>query len=135
MNRINPIHIGALLVVILLFIAFKLSGAKSELQETQEEYKTVLSLASKVSGLKDTYANKTKLKRSIKKIVELASLRSENIEYKMKKNGVSLSSKSMSKRGVNILMAKILNSAYNIDSFKIKKLSDEKVSFEMEIKW
>ncbi|MEA3371130.1 MAG: hypothetical protein U9Q40_07305 [Campylobacterota bacterium] len=135
MNRINPIHIGVLLLVILLFVAFRLSGAKSELQELQSEYKSVLSLASKVSGLQETYADKAKLKRSIRKIVSLSSLKSENIEHKMKKNGVSLSSKSISKRGINILMAKILNSAYNIDSFKIKKLSDEKVSFEMEIKW
>ena len=39
MNRINPLHIGALLIAILLFSMFKLSSVTSELKEVKLDYK------------------------------------------------------------------------------------------------
>ena len=53
----------------------------------------------------------------------------------MKKSSMLISSTSMEKNALNTLMGKILNGAYNISSLKIKKLSENSVSFEMEIKW
>lgn len=135
MNRINPIHIGILLIVILLFVAVKLSSAKSELQDVKDEYKTTLLVASKVSGLKAVYADKKKIQIGIKRVLDISSLKSANIEQKIKKDTYILSSESMDKNSLNILMGKLLNASYNISSFKIKKLSSEKVSFDMEIKW
>jgi hypothetical protein len=41
----------------------------------------------------------------------------------------------MDKNTLNLLMGKILNASFNITSMQIKKLSDDKVSLDMEIKW
>ena len=41
----------------------------------------------------------------------------------------------MDKNALNTLMGKLLNGAYNITSFKVRKLSPNSVSFDMEIKW
>ena len=135
MNRINPLHIGALLFVVLLFSIFKLSGAKSDLSEIKIDYKETQILATKLSGLKATYGNKKSVKKSLSRVLNLSSLRSANIAQKSHKSSVILSSASMDKNALNSLMGKLLNGAYQINSFKIKKLSDSKVSFEMEIKW
>ena len=135
MNRINPLHIGALLLVVLLFSIFKLSSAKSDLVKVKEEYKEVRELATSLSGLKTVYADKKSVKKALERVLKLSSLRSANIQQKSKKSGVTLSSVSMDKNALNSLMGKLLNGAYQINSFKIKKLSDSKVSFEMEIKW
>jgi hypothetical protein len=48
---------------------------------------------------------------------------------------VVLSSKSIDKKALNLLMGKLLNGVYRINSFKIKKLDEFNVSFEIEIKW
>jgi hypothetical protein len=48
---------------------------------------------------------------------------------------VKLSSNSLDKKALDFLMGKIFNSTYNVVVLDIKKLSKEKASFKMEIKW
>ena len=135
MKHINPLHIGLLLLVILLFSMFQLNGAKAALEEASGEYASTKEIVNQLSGLKAVYGDKDKVKKSLKRVLGLASLRSANISEKSIKNGIELSSQSMDKKAVDSLMGKLLNGTYNINKLKIKKLSDEKVSFEMEIKW
>ncbi len=135
MNRINPLHIGILLIVILLFSFVSLGNSKAQLKEAENEYKLTEQIATKVTGLKAVYGDKKGIKKSLKRVLNLSSLRASKIEQKMKKSGVTLSSQSMDKKALNSLMGKLLNGSYNITMLKIKKLSPEKVSFDMEIKW
>ncbi len=135
MNRINPIHIGILLVVILVFLAVRLGTLKTELAEAKSEYKKTEQMASKLVGLKKAYGEKNGVKKSIKKVLSLPQLRSAKIEQKVKKSSIVISSVKMDKNALNSLMGKLLNGAYNISSFKVKKLSQNSASFEMEIKW
>lgn len=135
MNRINPIHIGILLIVVLVFIMMKLSGAKDELVESKELYKETLQLSTELKGLNKIYNNKKEVKKLIEKVLKHNSLKSSNIEKKATKSSIVISSQSMDRRAINLLMGKLLNGSYNIYSFNIKKLSDKKASFKMEIKW
>jgi hypothetical protein len=135
MKNINPLHIGLLLIIILLFLMLQLSNSKEALTEAGSEYATTKQLVNKLSSLKRIYGNKEKVKRSLKRVLGLASLKSAGISEKSIKNGVELSSASMDKRALDSLMGKLLNGSYNINKLKIKKLSDEKASFYMEIKW
>ena len=125
MNRINPLYLGLFLIVLLLFVSFKLSSAKSELAETKEAYKESLKLSTELSGLKKVYSKK----------VNLSSLRSASVVQKRTKTGVILSSASMNSKELNALMSRVLNSAYNVTELKIKKLSPTKASLHLEIKW
>lgn len=126
MNRINPIYTLALLVVILIFGTYKLGSSKSELKEAKEEYKTTQSVVDEMGGLKETYSTQKKLKSLLKSL---------KVDKKFKKSSVTLSSESMDVNSLNSLVGKIVNGAYNIDSMQIKKLSDDRASFQMEIKW
>ena len=135
MNQVNPLHIAILLAVILSFVSFKLVSAKQEFSDAQSSFKKTQKIAVELSSLKKVYADKKKLKKSLKRILQLSSLRSANISKTDKKSEVLLSSRSMNKKALNTLMGKILNANFNIKILKIKKLSEKKVSLYMEIKW
>lgn len=61
MNRINPLYLGAFLIVVLVFATFKLGGAKSELADAKEAYKQSSKLSTQLSTLKKVYSKKVKL--------------------------------------------------------------------------
>lgn len=126
MNRINPLYLGLFLVFILLISVFQLNDAKDELKEVKSSYKKTLKIANELKALKSVYKEKQKIK---------TILNSAKVDTKYKKNSVKVHSKSMDKKTLTNLMSKLLNGSYNINSLDIKKLSDEKVSFSMEIKW
>jgi len=135
MNRINPLYVGLLLILFVVFLAFRLGSIKSDLVEAKEEYAKISKLAVNLSALKSTYADRKKLTNSLRRILALSAVRQANIIKNEKKSNVKLSSQSMDKKALNVLMGKLLNSSYNITSMKIKKLSKDRVSFKMEIKW
>ena len=135
MNKVNPFYLVAILLVMLIFAFMKLSSVKEELVEIKSEYKTVSSLTSELVGLKNIYGNSKKSKKALQRVLRISSLKSANIVQKNKKNSITLSSKSMSKKALNLLMGKVLNGTYNVTSFKVRKLSETNVSFNMEIKW
>lgn len=135
MSQINPLHIAALLVALLAFLFFTLSGVKSDLVEEKALYLQSEKLAVQLSGLKDVYADKRNIQKSIERLLSQRSLKSAALESKKYKNSIKVSSKSMDAKALNSLMGKILNGSYNVSELKIKRLSETKASLEMEIKW
>jgi len=135
MNQINPLQIGALLVVVIAFLFFKLHGVKAELVEATESYKMSEKLAVEVSSLKSVYANKKKTKNAINRILAQGSLRAAALDIKRNKKSIKISSKSIETKALNSLMGKILNGSYNVTTLKIKRLSETKASLDMEIQW
>lgn len=135
MNRVNPLYIGILLLLILAFVSFKLSEVKSDLKDAKDDYKKTLILAIDLSSLKEVYADKAKLKESLQRILKQPYLRSSNIVQVFKDSGATISSQSIDIDALNLLMGKILNASFNVVSLDIKKLSDTNASLDMEIKW
>ena len=135
MNNINPLHIGLLLVVVIMFLFFRLNGAKLELAEAKSDYKISEKLAVEVSSLKSVYADKKRVKKALDRLLLSTTLKSANLSIKRSKKSIKISSKSMSAAKLNYLMGKILNASYNVTLLKIKKLSEERAEIVMEIKW
>ena len=135
MNRINPLHIGLLLVVILMFLVFNLSNTKSELAEAEKAYTQTAKLSTRLSGLKEVYDDKERIKSSLKRILEQSSLKSTNIEQELKRTGIIISSQDMDINALNFLMSKLLNGSYHISTVKITKHSKTTASFYLEITW
>lgn len=135
MNQINPIYLGLLLVVFLFLSVFKLNETKLEFYEAKQDYKSTQKLTSKLKDLKNIYSNKSRITKEIQRILNNPVLRASKIVNRFSNSGVKISSKSMDFNALNKLMGKILNASYNITSLKIKKLSDTKVSLDMEIRW
>ena len=135
MNRINPLYVALLLIVVLLLSIFKLGSAKAELAVAKESFSETTKLANDLSGLKDVYGNQKKSKSAILKILRNPSLKQAKIIKNVKKSGIVISSKSMDVKALNYLLGKLFNGAYNIVALNVKKLSETKVSLHVEIKW
>ena len=135
MNRINPIYLVVLLVLILIFLMSKLNFTRDELLSEKSSYQDTLKVVTQLKGLNKIYSNKKSVKNSLNRVLANVSLKAANIKKKVGVSGVTLSSESIDKIALNFLMGKVLNGTYSIYSFKIKRLSDKKASFIMEIKW
>jgi len=134
-NQINPIYLGLLLVAFVFLSIFNLNNQKKDLDLAKSEFKSTRKLTDDLVALKNVYANKNKIKKELERILNNPSLTKSELEKSFKKTGVKVTSKSMDINDLNKLMSKMLNGTYNLTSLKIKKLSDTKVDFFMEIKW
>ena len=135
MNQINPIHIVALLVVLVFLLFVKLGQAKDALQAAQNSYSETSELVTKINGLKGVYDAKAQTKKALKRILRQPSLVNAHIEQKTTHHNTVLSTNSIDKKALDSLMSKILNGTYNIAQLDIQRVSDEKASVRLEIKW
>ena len=135
MNHINPIHILTLLVVVIFLFAVKLGQTKDELALSKQSYNETLEMVTKIKGFKNIYDAKDTVKKGLDRVLKQPSLASANFEQKMTNNSITITTASIDKAALDSLMSKILNGAYNINMLEIKKLSDEKATVSMEIKW
>ena len=135
MKRINPLHVGILLIVLLAFFTLKLSTLKKELKVQKKAYEEILQVSKELQGLKTVYADKVKVKKSLNRLLHQQVLKSANIEKKLNAKGVVLSAQSMTLRELNFFMGKILNGSYRIKELKIKRISKDKASLKLEIRW
>jgi len=135
MNRINPIYIVVLLTFVLFIVIYKLDSSKSELEENKASFKTTQAIALKLVSLKDVYADSTKITQSLQRVLNDASIRSAGVETKFKTRAVSINAQSIDLKTLNLLLGKLLNAAYVIESIKVKSVSDTKADLQMEIRW
>ena len=135
MNRINPLHLIILLIVLLAFVMMKLNATKEELANAKVSYHQTVVLADKIKGLKSSYFNKTKVQKTINKILRNSLLSSSNISKKVTNSSILLTSKNMNEHSLNFLLGKILNGNYIVSELQIKRISDKKASLQLEIKW
>lgn len=135
MNQINPLHIGAVLVVLLAFLFFKLSDAKSSLQEEKLLYQESKNLALQLSSLKEIYGQKEKTLLSVKRLLSQSSIKSSGVTMQQSKEGLILSAKSMNLTALNSLMGKLINGSYKIAALNIERVNESHASLKVEIKW
>jgi len=135
MSQINPLQIGALLVVLLVFLLFRLEGVKKDLAEEKALYMESEKLAVELRGLKDVYADKKRTQKSLERLLAQSSIKSAELDVKKEKKSVRISTKSIEAKVLNSLMGRILNGPYKVRELEIKKLSQTKASLEMEILW
>ena len=135
MNRLNPLHIIILLIVLLAFVMVKLNTAKEEMADVKSSYKQTTVLADKIKGLKSTYFNKNRVQRAINQILRNYTLKDAKIMKKVSDSSLLLTSKNMKMHSLNFLLGKILNGDYIVSELQIKKINDKTASLRLEIKW
>lgn len=135
MKRINPLHVGVILILLLVFFTLKLSTLQESLKNEKKAYQTTVKIATKLQGLKAVYADKYGIKKSLNRVLYQRVLKSANIEKKLNAKGVVLSAKSITLRELNFFMGKILNGSYRITLLKIKRISKDRASLKLEIQW
>ena len=135
MNRINPVYVLMLLFVVLLMLMYKLDTTKEQVKDSLVEYKSTEALAVKLSSLKEVYADKVNIKKSLQKILRHSSLKSVSLQTKFKKSSLLLTAKSIDKNSLNLLVSKLVNNSFIINKMKVRKISENSAELSMEIKW
>ena len=135
MNRLNPLYVGLFLLLLLVFFIMKLIDAKEELYEEKNLYEKTLQTALDTSALKKAFANKTKEKKEILRILSHPVLKSANIKKEITSTNIHISVKNMDIKALNYFMGKLLNATFNITMLQIKKTDENKATLEVKIKW
>jgi hypothetical protein len=135
MNKVNPLHIGALLLTVLIFLFFKLGTLKEQLDESKLTYKESKQIANKLSALEEIYGDQRKINTSIQRVLRQPSLKTVKIVVLPSKESMKISAKAINANELNSLMEKVLNGNYNVSRLEITKTDANKASLEMEIKW
>ena len=134
MNRVNPLHIVALLFVLILFLLFQISSVKKELTNTADSLQQSKAIALKTVAYKELY-NKEKVKKALERILRQPSLKNAEIVIQRSKDRLTIKAKSLSLGTLNSLMSKIFNGAYTISRLSVKRVDAQHASLQMEIKW
>ena len=132
MNKINPLHIIALLAVVALFLFVQIKHAKEELLAENTAFKNSKQIALETRAYKGVYADKDRAKSELNRLVRpyLGHLTVEHNAHM-----TTISSKSLSRSQLDSLMSKVLNGAYKIQRLQINKIDKKNASLELEIKW
>jgi hypothetical protein len=125
MNKINPIYIFSLTLIIMLFSVAQLNTAYSLLKTNKQENIQYLKLANEYKKLKITWTNNN-TKEKVMAIIEVLHIR--DIKINENNNILSIKMRNSNPNIIDKFVNKLLNSAIVINSFKITKNS-----FKMEI--
>jgi len=134
MNKVNPLHIVALLFVFILFLLFQIASVKKQLTATVDSLHQSKEIALKTVAYKEFY-NKEKVKKALERLVRQPSLKNAGIIVQKDKDRLTMEAKSLSLATLNSLMSKIFNGAYTISRLSIKRVDAQHASLQMEITW
>ncbi len=132
--KINPLYIALLLVMALLFSVYQLDIAKQQLRDSKISLLKVEEMAQEIDALKQAWDNPKVTSSALNRILKSPQLKSANIQKTKKRGLIILSSKKANLKATNYFFVKLFNGAFILQTFNVKRLDDETVSFSVEIK-
>lgn len=134
MNKINPFILFIVLVGLLIVSIYKKNQIKLEVKDEQKIIFLFEQEAQKISKLRSNWDN-INLETRIKNIFSLKELSLKSV-INSKNNLYEINVISLSEEEANELVKKVLNSAFEIKKIELIKISQNNISFSVEIlKW
>ena len=131
--KINPLYIGMLLVVALLFVVYQLHESKTQLRESKQALIKVEAMAEEIDALKRAWDSPKTTTSALQRLLKAPQLKSANIQQTKKQGLIILKSKKANFKAANYFFVKLFNGAYILQKFEIKRLDDASLSFHVEI--
>lgn len=123
----------ALLVLILVFVMVKLDSASQAQNEALSDLAKTEKMAKRITTLKRVWDKPKATKKELSQLLKARPLKGAQIIRKNQRGAVSLKAKSLNTYQMGYLLSKLFNGTYIIKSYRLKRLSEEKASLEMEI--
>lgn len=133
MRQINPLYVMALLVLALVFVMIKLNATTQYQNEALSDLAKTEKMAKRITTLKRVWDRPKATKKELSQLLKARPLRGAEIVRKNQRGGIVLKAKALNTQQMGYLMSKLFNGAYTIKSYRLKRLSEEKASLEMEI--
>lgn len=134
MKQINPLYIILLLVVILFVVLFKLIQTKTELHEAHNSFYKNNEIVHNILDLRQSWDNQKTTKNTLTRILKSSQLRNTGIVQRVKRDQIELHASSMDSKSASYLINRLLNEPFLIRSMKIRRLSKERASLDVEIR-
>ncbi len=135
MKQINPLYIGAFLLLATLFLLIKIESYKNEIIQADKKYNEIEHLASNLHKLKSIYADTQKSKRTITRILANQKVKNAHLNITKTKNAIVLSHKSLNAQTAHYLLSKILNNSLKITRLQLKRETSTTLSLNLELAW
>ena len=134
MKQINPLYIILLLVVILFVVLFKLMQTKTELHEAHNSFYKNKEMVHDIVDIRQSWDNDKNTKNTLTRILKSSLLRNAGVVQRSKRDTIELHSSSMDSKSASYLINRLLNEPFVIRSMKIRRLSKERASLDVEIR-
>jgi len=134
MKQINPLYIILLLVVILFVVLFKLMQTKSELHEVHNSFYKNKEMVHEIVDIRQSWGNEKNTKNSLARILKSSLLRNAGIVQRTKRDRIELHGSSLDAKSASYLINRLFNEPFVIRSMKIRRLSKERASLDVEIR-
>ena len=130
MNKLNPIYIIALLLVLLLVSSLHLNNKKNEFEILNKSFE---SLETKINGYKDykkNWINEKKVVSKLNSILRSSKFRNEKILKTQSGKIIKVKIESLNQKLLNSFLNRVLN-----QKFVLRKLQIKKSSIYLEIRY
>ena len=131
--KINPLYVGLLLVMALVFSIYRLNESKTELHDSKIALANIENMANEIDALKRAWDAPKATTTALNRLLKSPALKSANIQKVKKRGLIVLKSKKANLKATNYFFVKLFNGAYTLKKFEVKRLDDESVSFSVEI--
>jgi len=131
--KINPLYLGLLLIVALIFSVYQLGESKSQLHESKNALLKIEAMAEEIDALKRAWDTPKSTITALDRLLKAPQLKSANIQKTKKRALIVLRSKKANLKATNYFFVKLFNGAYILKKFNVERLDDESVSFSVEI--
>lgn len=121
MNKLNPLYILLLCIIISLISFFKLSEIKNEFINSSNNLIIFTKNAREYNDLKNSWLNKNEIKKRVNNL--LRNFKSSNYNKNEKKTYISIEFKSINKKKLSKFLNKLLNQKFILNKLVIKENS------------
>lgn len=135
MNRVNPLHVTVLLLIIIVFLFTKILNIQSDIAKERQAFVKNQHIAKKLYAYKKLYVNNQQSRESLKKFFSQKSLKQTKLKLLYHDNTLGIITKSISLDSLNALISKILNTGYRIKLIEIEQIDETHAKVHMEIIW
>lgn len=133
MKQINPLYIILLFVVSLIVVLFRLMDAKMQLHEAQNRFHETKLMVHDIVDLQRSWDSQKRTRNTLALILKSSLLRNTGVIQKYKRNEIELHCSSMDSKSASYLISRILNEPFSIKSMRIRRLSKDYASLDVEI--
>ena len=134
MRQINPLYVILLIVVVLFVVLFKLMQTKTELHEAHNSFSRDKEMVHDIVDLRQSWNNPKSTKNTLTRILKSSQLRNAGIVKSVKRDQIELHGRSMDAKSASYLINRLLNDPFVIKSMKVRRLSKERASLDVEIR-
>ena len=134
-NRINPLYVIALFLIIILFMLFKLQTLHHQIVDATNEYQTDFKVAKELKLYKNIYKDKRDVISKLNRILNNKILKNLKINRRITSSKFIIDIDSLKKKELDYLMKKIINQFFIITFLNIKKKDNNYASLKVKITW